>query len=142
MGQSKKEKAMTKTQVEEIAALQRSIFDQVTNRDRSKMAEQFETTLYWIRKQIWRQVQFVMLDCDDPVKAANFQTAEIKLGENEKATFYTCQATLIENQGEGGDENIRREAWLKYVRRVEELINREVSKKTGRYIKVRAKRKK
>ena len=132
---------MTKTQVEEIAALQRSIFDQVTNNDQSKLQLQLETTLFWIRNQIWWQVQFIMMDCDDPVKAANFQTEEIKLGENEKTTFYMCQATLIENQGEGGDNDIRRQAWLKYVRWVEELINKEVSKKTSRYIKVRAKRK-
>jgi hypothetical protein len=137
-----KEKDMTKNQISELAALQTSIFNAVVYNDQDKLQQQLDTTLFWIRKQAWKQVQFVMLDCDDPVVAANFQAKEIKLGENTVATFYVCQSTLIENLQEGADVDIRLEAWLKYVRWVGKVIDSEASKKTGRYIKVRVKRKK
>ena len=133
---------MNKKQVEEIAALQRSIFDQVAHNDQSKLRQQLEVMLYWIRKQIFKQVQIIMLDCDDPVKAANLQVADIQLQKGVAELFARYQASMIKYQGPDGDENTRRKGWLTYIKWVEEIINAEVSIRTGKYIKLRPKREK
>lgn len=133
---------MNKKQVEEIAALQRSIFDQVAHNDQSKLRQQLEVMLYWIRKEIFKQVQMVVLDCDDPVKAANLQVADIQLQKGVAELFARYQASMIKYQGPDGDENTRRKGWLTYIKWVEDIINAEVSIRTGKYIKLRPKRKK
>jgi hypothetical protein len=132
---------MNKKQLEELASIQSSIFDQVAVGDQAKLKEQFEVSLYWIRKQIWRRVQGMMLQHDDPVKAANFGTQDVRLPDNQVRHFFDCQATMITNQGEEGDEDIRRRSWIYFVHWAQQLINGEVSKRTNRYIKVSAKRK-
>jgi hypothetical protein len=127
-------KKMIEAKMAELAILQLGVYKAVSDNDQSEVRQKCEVILYWIRKEIYREVQTAMVQYDARAAAA-LRTEDIRLSGNVRKRFGHWQADML--KAEPLEESEKKELWGDYCSWVDLTIIREISRRMGRYIHVR-----
>jgi hypothetical protein len=129
---------MTERQAGELSRLQSHYWRAVADSDTHKQREWLEVMIYYIRKQIYKRVQWVMLS-EDATAAARFMTEDVRLHEGYLPEFYRRQAVLLALEANKADE--RKEEWGEWIKWLDETIEAEILRHCAKYITITKKKK-
>jgi hypothetical protein len=124
---------MIERQYGELSQLQNIYWLAVAHVDTNEQKKWLSIIILYIRKQIFKRVQWVMLS-EDAVAAAKLQVIDIGLHEKYLPEFYRLQAVLLANEANKSDD--RYDAWAEWIKWVDETIESEILRHCAKYITV------
>jgi hypothetical protein len=124
---------MTERQSGELSQLQSHYWLSVADADTNEQKKWLGVIIFYIRKQIFKRVQWVMLS-EDAHAAAKLQTENIRLHDRYLPEFHRQQAVLLALEANKSDD--RYEAWGEWIKWVDETIESEILRHCAKYITV------
>ena len=106
----------------------------MADNDTSEQVLKLQVIEYFIRKEIYKRVQYVIFN-EDPVKAADFETTKIQLSDYEKVLFSSHQQALLRAEAAGSDDRMK--CWENWLAFVDKAIEDGVMRGAAKYITIK-----